>query len=288
MATDPGPGIASTITALNLANWIPTVWATDIISEVESRLVLGSLVDRSYEKYAAYGNVIVVPRLSELSAQVVNFDEQSTTYRIEQNAENITLNQNFDVSVAMDDITKIQTNPKYFEKVRAKMAYALAKVIDINCANMLRGGNSGTKAGTTGSALTEDVLIGCYETLNGGDVPFEDRAWVLDTDSITDLMKLDFFIRMDYVPGSVVTQGFQGRQIFGAPVYMTTNLFAYTDGAHCAAYFQREHQALVLQLPAEFEIGRIGLQHVDFITGLASWGNKEMRTTFCCPINTRS
>src|SRR3990167_918115 len=279
-------GIASTITAANLANWIPIVWAKDIISDVEKNLVFGGLYDRSYEQYAAFGNKIVVPRLTEMSANLVNYDQTSTSYKDAQNAENIDLNQNFDVSIVIDDITQIQTNPKYFEKVRSKMAYALAKVIDINCANALRSAN--TYRGTIDVALTEDDLIGCYEDLNGGDVPQAGRAWVFDPESITDLLKNDYFIRMDYVPGSVVSTGFQGRQILGAPVYMTTNLFTHDSGAHVSGYFQKEYEALAVQMPAAFEIGRIGLQHVDFITGVASWGFKTMRPTFGVAINCRS
>lgn len=281
-------GIASTITGSggNLANWIPTVWAQDVISEVEKNLIFGGLYDRSYEKWAAYGDKIVVPRLAEIAAQVVNFDQTSTTYKVEQNAENISIDQKFDISVMMDDLARVETNPKYFEKVRSKMAYGLAKVIDINCANALRSAN--TVRGTIDTALTEEDLIQVYEDLNVADAPISERAWAFDPESISDLMKLDYFVRMDYVPGSVSANGFQGRQIFGSPVYMTTNLFTHASGAHLSGYFHREYEALVVQLPAAFEIGRIGLQHSDFITGLAAWGFKTMRPTFGAALNCRS
>ncbi len=279
-------GIASTITAANLANWIPTVWSQEVLSSVENLLLFGQLYDRSYEKYARYGNKIVVPTMAEISASVVNFDQTATTYHVVQNAENISIDQNFDIAVMVDDVTDVQTNPKYFDKIRAKMAYGLAKVIETNCANALRSANQ--YRGTLASALTEDVLISCYEDLNGGDVPETDRAWVFDPESITDLLKLDYFIRMDYVPGSVVSNGFQGRQIFGAPVYMKNGLTTHASGEHVAGYFQREFEALVIQVPMKFETQRVALQHSDAIVGLAAWGFKTMRPTFGVAINTRS
>ena len=284
-----GPGIGQPITAANLANWIPIVWAQEVIADVENSLVLAALFDRSYEKYTRFGDTIVIPRLAEISAHVVNTEQQATTYYVEQNAENISLDQKFDIAVVVDDINQVQTNPKYFDKVRSKMAYGLAKIIDTNCANMLRGFNSGTKLGTTGSALTEDILIECYEKLNEGNAPFSDRAWTFDPASITDLVKNDYFIRMDYVPGSVVAQGFQGRQIFGSPVYISTDLFAYgSTSEHVSGYFHREAAALAVQMNPRFEVARLPLQHADVIIGLGVWGLKEIRTTFGVPINCRS
>ncbi len=282
-----GPGIGYPILASNVANWIPIVWAKEVQDIVKSALVLGGLFDRSYEGYAAFGNKIVVPKLAEITAQAVNFEQMATTYHVAQNAENITIDKIYDIAVMMDDLAQVETNPKYFEKVRDTLAYGLAKRIDINCATTANEGT--TYVGTLGSALTEDVLISAYEALNSYDAPQEKRAWVFDPESISDLMKNDYFIRMDYVSGSVVQNGFQGKQIFGAPVYMTTNLCYYgTTLEHMAAYFQKEAYALVVQLPARFEVGRVGLQHSDFITGLAAFGLKAMRPNYGVVINTRS
>ncbi len=279
-------GITSTITAVNLANWIPTVWSQEVLADVENLLLFGQLYDRTYEKYARYGNKIVVPRLTEITASVANFDATATTYHVGQNAENISIDQNFDIAIAIDNITDLQTNPKYFDAVRAKLAYGLAKVIEINCANALRSANA--YGGTIATALTEDVLITAYENLNEGDAPMDGRAWVFDPESITDLLKLDYFVRMDYVPGSVVANGFQGRQIFGSPVYIKNGLYAHASGEHVAGYFHREFEALVVQTPVKFETQRIALQHVDVLVGLVSYGFKTMRPTFCEAINTRS
>lgn len=275
------------ITSTNLANWIPDIWSKDVLSDVEKALVVGALFDRRYEAYAREGgDKIVVPHLATISPNVVNTSKDMTLYDAIQNVTNISLNLKYDIGVVIDDINKMQSNPKYYEHVRSKLSYGLARQIDINCNVAFK--SFAQTAGTVNVALNEDVLISAYEYLNLADSPMEGRAWVFDPESITDLLKLDYFIRMDYVPDSVVKTGFQGRQIFGAPVYLTTNLDTYAGGPHAAGFFQREAVALVVQMPVKFEAFRLPLQHGDGLSMLAVWGVQEMRDTFGCLINTRS
>ncbi len=275
------------ISATNLANWIPDVWSKEVLSAVENSLVTGQLYDRSYEQFARQGgDNIVVPNLSEINANAVNTAIDMTLYDDLQTVTNIAINKKYDIGIEVDDINQLQSNPKYFEKVRSKLAYGLAKVIDTNCAAAFKSFDN--FAGAINTALTEDALIQAYEYLNAANAPYQERAWVFDPETITDQLKLDYFIRMDYVPGSVVSSGFQGRQIFGSPVYISTNLSTYAGGPHASGYFQREAVALVIQMQPRFEVARIPLRHADAIIGLCVYGLQEMRGTFGVCVNCRS
>ncbi|KKL31720.1 hypothetical protein LCGC14_2368420 [marine sediment metagenome] len=275
------------ISSTNLANWIPTVWSKEVLADVENSLVTGALFDRSYEDLVrSGGDTIVVPHLAEISANIVNTAVDVTLYDAIQNVTNIALDFKYDIAIEVSDIEQLQTNPKYFSKVTSKLAYGIGKQIDVNCNVKFRDFNN--QVGTVNTALTEDVLIDAYEKLNEANAPYSDRAWVFDPASITDLMKLDYFVRMDYVSGSVSEQGFVGRSILGSPVYISTNLDTYAGGPHAAGYFQRETVALVMQMQPKFEVARIPLRHADAIIGLAVWGIQEMRGTFGVTINTRS
>lgn len=280
-------GESSAITATNLANFIPTILSQQVLAALENALVIGNLVDRSYEADArSGGNVIQVPNLSNLTANVVNTAVDAVAYDAIQNVTNISINKKYDVMIEVDDINQLQTNPKYLAKVGAKLTYALAKQIDSNIAATF---NSYTQhVGSVHSALTEDELIQAYEYLNSAPAPDEGRAWILDPESITDLLKNDYFVRMDYVSGSVVTSGFTGKQIFGSPVYRTTNLDLMDVNAHAAAYLHREAIALVQQMAPKFETFRVPKRHADAIIGLTVFGLNCMRDTFMVCINTRS
>lgn len=275
------------ITKTNLANYIPSIWSQEVLAATENNLVIAPLVDRSYEGYAAVGNKIVVPNLANISANAANTAADMTLYDTVQNVTNIDIDKYYDIGVAVDDFNQIQTNPKYFSKVRDKLAYGLAVEIDSSLAALFSAFSTNT-AGTEGSALTIDVMIACYECLNEQNAPSNERAWIFDPESITDLMGIDYFVRMDYVPDSVSKNGFVGRQIFGAPVYMTTNLTAINTSYHAATYIQREALALVLQMPPKFEVARLPLRHSDALIGECMWGVKEMRDAFGVWIKTRS
>jgi hypothetical protein len=276
------------IAAANLANYIPAILSKAVQSAAESLLVTGKLVDRSFESMAkAGGSTIKVPLLANITANAVsNRQADATLYDTMQNSITIALDQVYDIGVAIDDITALQTNPKYFDKVRDKLAYGLAKAVDtiVNTEFV----NFSQTVGTEGSALTEDVILQAYEYLNIADAPAGDRAWVFDPESITDLMKIDMFVKMDYVGDAVWKTGFSGRQILGSPVYWSTNLAANNTNYHCAAYLHKEALALVVQMPSTFETFRLPLKHSDGILGLTVFGVKEMRDTFGVYIKTRS
>ncbi len=281
------------ISATNLANYLPSIWSKEVLSFAANALVLGALVDRGYEGFATDGgSTIVVPNLAEITANAVNTALDLTWYDTIQNVTNISLNKKYDIGVMVSEIEQMQTNPKYFEKVRNAVAFGLAKQIDVNIAKViLTLTNSAAATGTYGivnTALTEDVLMASYEALNKANAPFEDRVWVFDPASITDLLKLDYFTQATYVGDVPVTTGFVGRKIFGSPVYISTNLWPYAGGPHAAAYFQRQAIALVVQMPPKFEVAHFPARHGDGIIGLTAFGVQEMQQTFGVYINSRN
>ena len=101
-------------------------------------------------------------------------------------------------------------------------------------------------------------------------------------------MGRDFFVRMDYIPDSVVNNGFQGRQIFGAPVYMTNNLPAVNTNYHAPTYFHREAHALVTQIAPKVMMERWAERIAWGITCIALYGVKTMREPFGVWIKSRS
>ena len=276
-----------TISATNLANWIPDVWSKDVLAATENNLVLGGLFDRSFEQWARDGgDNIVVPNLANLTANVVNTAIDVTLYDTLQNVTNIAINKKYDIAIMVDDINQMQSNPKYFEKVRTKLAYGLAKQIDTNCAATFRSAN--VTVGTVNVAITDDVILDAYTYLNLENAPEDGRAWAFDPKSIRDLTKLDYFVRSDYVPDQIVQRGwYKGRLMLGSPVYITTNLDAYVGNAYPACYFQKEYAALVMQIPPQFEAARVPLRHADALVGLCVFGVQVMRATFGVCINTR-
>ena len=270
----------------NLALYIPDVWAKEVQAAVESNLILGKICDRHYEENASYGDNIVVPVLSNLSATAYNAAADISLTTTTESSVNIAINQRYYVAYGVDDFTRVQDMISYFDKAKDKAAYAISKQIDTSIASTVNSFSQ--TVGTEGAALTEATLISAYEYLNLADAPESDRAWVFDPESITDLLGRDYFVKMDYVPDSVVSKGFSGRQVFGAPVYMTTNLLAVNSSYHAAWYMQKEATALVMQMQPKTSLERLAQRLADVVVCKALWGVKEMRDTFGVWIKTRS
>ncbi len=270
----------------NLANYIQTIWAKEVQAAVENALVCGALVDRQYEKYDRGAGTIVVPVLSNITPTAYNAAADISYNTTNETAVNISLNQRYYAAFGVDPFTKVQDTIGYFIQAQSKLVYGMAKKIDTGVNGLFNA--FGNSVGTEGSALGVDQMIGAYESLNENDAPFEGRAWIFDPESITDLIGVDFFVKMDYVEGSVSQKGFQGRQIFGAPVYMTNNLTAINTNYHAAAYLHKEAIALCVPMPPTIKIAFDTRRASDVCICTAMWGHKEMRDGFGVWIKTRS
>ena len=271
----------------NLANYIPTVWSKEVQAAVEDALVIAARVDRRYDKYAkGGGNTIVVPVLSNLSATAYNAAADISLTTTSEAAVNIAINQRYYTAYSVDPFTAVQDSLDYLSLAKDKAVFALAEQMDTSLGTLFA--SFATTSGTEGTAIDETNIIACYEALNEANAPFTDRSWIFDPESITDLMGRDFFVRMDYVPDSVVNNGFQGRQILGAPVYMTNNLPAVNTSYHAATYMHREALALVTQISPTVKVERWPARISWGITCIALWGVKEMRDLFGVWIRTRS
>ena len=267
-----------------LATYIPTIYTKELIIETENNLLLAPLVDRSFDKYAAGGgNKIKVPTLSNLEA--TPFTGTVDLTRTQESEVEIDLDQKYHAAYGVDDFVRVQDAIDYFNKGKAKAAEAIARKMDSTIADLIFDFTQ--TVGTVGTALTQAAFIEGVEIMNSANVPQTNRVWVLDPASITDLTNCDWFVRMDYVEGSVSAKGFTGRQILGAPVYMTTNL-SVKGGAHSAGYFHKEALAFVVQMKPNATIERFGENLANVVVQKALWGVKTMRDEFGVLINTRS
>ena len=279
---------SNAILTTNVAPFIPEVWSLIVLAATENELVFANHVDRRFEKDLTYGDRVNIPNLSNLgNANAVNTSVDLTLYDDLQNTTTLIVNYHYYQAIGLGKMEQLQDRPDFLEAALQKCGYSVGKMMDDILADLV---NSLTKSeGSEGNALTSDILINCYEDLNTNAVPADDRAWILDPKSITDLMKLDYFIRYDYVPEGVVSKGFTGRQIFGAPVYMTQNLNVINTSYHAAVYMHRQALALASQQtpqvfrfdwPQHFTPNVVG---VDAIFGVV-----ELRDTFGIWIKTRN
>ena len=278
---------SNAIAAVNVLNFIPEAWSLKVKADVEKNLVCVGLVDRGYQEQLKFGQKLNVPNLADLgAATAVAYTSDLTLIDLIQNTDQIIINQHYYQAVGEGIGDVDMDRPDYLEAALSKCAYAVAKQMDTSVNELFNAFSQAV--GTEGSALTADVLLNAYEYLNLADAPHEGRAWIFDPESITDLLQIDLFVHASYTDDMPWKNGFQGRTIMGAPVYMSTNLEAINTSYHGAAYLHKEAIALIQQTaPTVFRF--YWDEKFTWTTGVrALWGLKEMRDTFGVWIRTRS
>jgi hypothetical protein len=139
----------------------------------------------------------------------------------------------------------------------SKAGYAIAQAVDTSLLSLW---NSFTPApvGTYGVDVTDPVLVAAIQKLDEANAPLEDRAIILKPSQKAALMKLDKFVKADYLGQydnpTPVKRGPNNRylwgEIYGTPVYYTTQV-PVTAGTPVETHnicFHKEAMALALQL----------------------------------------
>ncbi len=279
---------SNAMTAANIAPYIPEMWSLKVLAEYEKSLIVAQHCDRQYQSELKYGDTLNVPNLSNFTgAQTVNLTLDLTLVPTVQNTTQIIVNYQYYQAVGEGFAEEIQDRPDFLPAALGKCAYDVAKILEDKILILVNSLTTNT-AGTEGDELTVDTFLSAYEGLNESDVPENDRAWFIDPESVTDIIGTDFFVRMDYVPEGIHTNGFQGRQILGSPVYMTNNLNVINSSYHAAVYFQKEWVAIISQeAPTVFKF-YWDEKFTDVVGVRTLFGIAQMRETAACWIKTRS
>lgn len=222
--------------------------------------------------------------LNEPTAVEVTVGTEGTTADIASGAKlQIVINQWYECPIVIDNMTNLQSQVNLRTKAEQASAYAIAKKMDSTLCDLFD--NLGTALGNDGVAITDDVLISAVETLDEADVPEGERVWVFDPSAKADMLKIDKFVRVDYVRTPVVPTGKFG-DIYNAPVYITNNLTVNSTG-NDGVYMHREALAIIAQEKMKAYIVEQPLKHQATINTEALWGVLEMRDTFGVGICTR-
>ncbi len=273
-----------------LACWIPEYQAAKALAALEKSLVIKNVVWNEFRNDLSYGDILDVAITPNLGTA----DSVSLTADLTLNAQNTTriqiaVNQWNYKALGVGYREKLQNRPDYLTATAAKCVYSCADAVDVYLAglfNTLTAGNVGTQ----GSALTDDVMIAAIEALNEANIPFEDRSLVVDPESITDLLKIDKFLREDYVTKGAVesAKGLVGRSVYGGKVWMTNNLEVQNTSYHSAAFLHKEAIAVIIQKDNLVDMFDWKEKFTNVVRAQVIFGAKASRPTAGVCINTRS
>ena len=239
------------------AVFLPTIWSNETLRATENALVAAGLIKRYDYLVKSRGQTIDIPNVSNAftaSAKVQGSDVTDQNFTETQTQ--IQINNWYYVSFIIEDILSVQSNYDLRTEYSNKAGYAIAKNVDTAVmANWTSWTN--TAVGTYGIDLGDAVLVGAMEALNIADMPLEDRAFIIHPKQLSAIMKIDKFVKADYLGqyqnAQPVKLGPNSRyvwgEIYGIRVYYTNNLptTAATPTQYHNMLLHKEAIALALQ-----------------------------------------
>lgn len=273
----------ATMTPTTGAVFIPEVWAKDIIQTRKNKLIALKLVDHQYESQVlSQGDTVHITSIAPLTATAITPGSPITPVANTETEQTLVIDQYYGVGVEIQDMLKKQSAYDLRRPYVEEMSYALANKID----STILAQYANVDSGNVMSAVTDldfETLVDAHVLLDKANVPFSDRALVVDAIGLGDLRKVAEFTMYDKTgkSGMVTNSGDDANpglvgHIYGAPVYMTN---AVPQASSQAKYmlFHKSAFAVAVQMKPEMESFRDIFKKTDAITGSALWGVKTVR-----------
>jgi hypothetical protein len=251
------------------ANFLPTIWASDVSDAAQANTILADLVDRNFEDDMKFGRIIAIQDMSNPAVRIKSQDTTATWANITETQQTLTLSLQAYVAFLVEDIAEIQSKVDLRGKYTDKAGYSLQAFVEGDATSGLASLPSAftNLVGTLGVDPTDDDLLTAKSNVDRADAPSADRFWYVSPGFHNALLKIDKFIRAeDYVlEGSPVKNGLVGTT-YGSPVYMST-LAANNPNVAGQAYGWYSHKrgvALIMQ--------RMPTVHTQYIMLETGWG----------------
>jgi hypothetical protein len=276
-----------TITTGN--SFIPEIWSPEVLRATENALVMAPIVKRFDSLVTQKGDTINIPNLSNLTASSKSANTQVSLQSPTETNTQILLSNHYESSFLIEDILKVQSNYDLMSEYTSKAGESIARRVDSDLlaeyANF-----TNTDVGAYGSDISDAVVLAAIEAIDLANAPLEDRALVIYPTQKTALLRIDKFVKSDYLGQyqnpTIVQKGPNSRymwgDLYGVPVYYTKQVpaTAGTPTQYHNILFHKEAIALALQqaprTQSQYIIEYLGnLVVVDVIYGI-----KTIRPTF--------
>jgi len=222
----------------------------------ESALVMSNLV-RRYDSEVKMGDTLHIPNVSELSANTKIANSEVTLQNPTETETTIDIDTHKEASFEIEDIVKVQSKFDLRSSYTKSAGYAIAKAIDTDVLGIYSSLTS-TDVGTYGTDITDAAIVAAAQVLDEADAPLEDRAFVIAPSQKAALMKLDKFVKADYLgqyqEATPVRKGPNSRflwgDVYGVPTYYT-NQVTTTSATPTQTHnmmFHKEAFALAMQM----------------------------------------
>ncbi|MBM3787570.1 MAG: hypothetical protein FJW30_24710 [Acidobacteria bacterium] len=169
-----------TITTANVANAIVKLVAADALPALMGNLVMGNLVNRSFEPTLAQaGDTVNVPIPPSLTANNLASGGSVVTQNPSVGNAQIVLNTHAEASFQIPDVAKVLAVPDLLKLYMDPAVIAIAEKIESDLLNLYAGFTANAVVGTGGTALSEAAVDAAETALFNAKVPASSQKYLV-------------------------------------------------------------------------------------------------------------
>lgn len=254
------------VTVTTAATFIPEVWSDEIVAAYKKNLVAANLIKKMNFK-GKKGDTVHIPAPTRGDASAKAANSQVTLIAATESEKTVSINQHWEYSRLIEDIVEAQALSSLRQFYTDDAGYALAKKVDSTLIQLGRkaNGGDGTAAYTgaysgadgttaytgTAGALTDAAIRRSIQRLDDNDVPMDGRFLIVPPSTRNTLMGIARFTEQAFVGESGASNTIRNGEIgnvYGIPVFVTTNADAATDGDRICLLAHKDFAVLVEQM----------------------------------------
>lgn len=254
------------VTVTTAATFIPEVWSDEIVAAYKKNLVAANLIKKMNFK-GKKGDTVHIPAPTRGDASAKAANSQVNLIAATESEKTVSINQHWEYSRLIEDIVEAQALSSLRQFYTDDAGYALAKKVDSTLIQLGRkaNGGDGTAAYTgafsgadgttaytgTAGALTDAAIRRSIQRLDDNDVPMDGRFLIVPPSTRNTLMGIARFTEQAFVGESGASNTIRNGEIgnvYGIPVFVTTNADAATDGDRICLLAHKDFAVLVEQM----------------------------------------
>ena len=282
-------------TITTAAKFIPEVWSDEVVATYKKNLIAANLIKKMNFK-GKKGDAVHIPKPGRGSANAKQANTQVTLNTDTATEVIVNIDQHWEYSILIEDIVSAQALASMRQFYTDDAGYALARKVDSLILELGRGvnGGDGTAAYTgaysgadgttaytgTAGALTDAAIRRSIQRLDDADVPMDGRFLIVPPSTRNTLMGIARFTEQAFVgevgSGNTIRNGEIGN-VYGIPVFVTSNADAATDGDRICLLGHRDFAVLVEQMGVRTQTQYKQEFLGDLFTADTLFGVKELR-----------
>jgi N4-gp56 family major capsid protein len=282
-------------TITTAAKFIPEVWSDEVVATYKKSLVAANLIKKMNFK-GKKGDAVHIPKPGRGSANAKAANTQVTLNTDTATEVIVNIDQHWEFSIMIEDIVAAQSLASMRQFYTDDAGYALGRKVDSLILELGRGVNGGDgtadydKAysgadGTTlytgtAGALTDAAIRRSIQRLDDSDTPMDGRFLIVPPSTRNTLMGIARFTEQSFVGevgnSNTIRNGEIGN-VYGIPVFVTSNADAATDGDRICLLGHKDFAVLVEQMGVRTQTQYKQEYLGDLFTADTLFGVKELR-----------